>query len=50
MPLPAHVVVLVTLPREADAAGFARVLVEERMAACVSILGRSDRSIDGRAR
>ncbi len=39
MPLPAHVVVLVTLPREADAAGFARVLVEERMAACVSILG-----------
>lgn len=31
------VVVLTTLPVEADAAAFARTLVEERLAACVSV-------------
>jgi periplasmic divalent cation tolerance protein len=31
------VLVLTTLPVEADAQGFSRVLVEERLAACVSV-------------
>ena len=39
---PAHspspvVIVLTTLPADADAAAFARTLVEERLAACVSV-------------
>lgn len=33
------VLVLTTLPADADAADFARRLVEERLAACVSIVG-----------
>ena len=33
-----YVVVLTTLPADADAAGFARQLVEERLAACVNLL------------
>jgi periplasmic divalent cation tolerance protein len=33
-----HVVVLTTLPGDADAAGFARALVEGRLAACVNLL------------
>lgn len=35
----AVVIVLTTLPVEADAAAFARTLVEERLAACVSVGG-----------
>ena len=31
------IVILTTLPADADAAGFARQLVEERLAACVAI-------------
>ena len=32
-----YVLVLTTLPADADAAGFARTLVEERLAACVNL-------------
>lgn len=35
----AVVVVLTTLPADADAAAFARTLVDERLAACVSVYG-----------
>jgi len=35
------VVVLTTWPVTADAAGFARILVDERLAACVTILGEA---------
>jgi periplasmic divalent cation tolerance protein len=35
----AAVVVLTTFPLTADAAGFARILVDERLAACVTVLG-----------
>ena len=37
---PSTVLVLTTLPADADAGAFGRVLVEERLAACVSVLGR----------
>ena len=33
-----YVLVLTTLPADADAAAFARTLVEERLAACVNLL------------
>lgn len=33
-----YVIVLTTLPADADEAEFARVLVEERLAACVNLL------------
>ena len=33
-----YVIVLTTLPADADAAAFARALVEERLAACVNLL------------
>ena len=33
-----YVMVLTTLPSDADGAGFARALVEERLAACVNLL------------
>jgi periplasmic divalent cation tolerance protein len=33
-----HVLVLTTLPADADAAAFARTLVAERLAACVNLL------------
>ena len=33
-----HVLVLTTLPADADAAAFARTLVDERLAACVNLL------------
>jgi periplasmic divalent cation tolerance protein len=33
-----YVVVLTTLPADADAAAFGRALVEERLAACVNLL------------
>jgi periplasmic divalent cation tolerance protein len=33
-----YVVVLTTLPADADAAGFGRSLVDERLAACVNLL------------
>jgi periplasmic divalent cation tolerance protein len=33
-----HVVVLTTLPADADAAAFARALVEARLAACVNLM------------
>lgn len=33
-----HVLVLTTLPADADAAAFARTLVTERLAACVNLL------------
>ena len=36
-PHPEYVIVLTTLPPDHDAAGFARALVEERLAACVNI-------------
>ncbi len=35
---PDYVIVLTTLPADADAGGFGRTLVEERLAACVNIL------------
>ena len=35
------VVVLTTLPLDADAADFGRILVQERLAACVTILGEA---------
>jgi periplasmic divalent cation tolerance protein len=35
---PEYVLVLTTLPADADGAGFARALVEERLAACVNLL------------
>lgn len=35
---PDYVVVLTTLPSDADAAEFARALVDERLAACVNLL------------
>jgi periplasmic divalent cation tolerance protein len=35
---PEYVLVLTTLPADADAADFARILVEERLAACVNLL------------
>jgi periplasmic divalent cation tolerance protein len=38
---PGAVVVLTTLPLAADAKAFARALVEERLAACVTILGEA---------
>lgn len=34
-----HLLVLTTLPENADAGGFAKTLVDERLAACVSIFG-----------
>jgi periplasmic divalent cation tolerance protein len=37
-----HVLVLTTLPADADAAGFAASLVEEQLAACVNILPPMD--------
>jgi periplasmic divalent cation tolerance protein len=37
---PSTVLVLTTLPADADAGAFGRVLVEERLAACVSVFGR----------
>lgn len=37
--MPDVVVVLTTLPADADAGAFARALVEERLAACVNIHG-----------
>ena len=33
-----HVLILTTLPADADAAGFAQTLVESRLAACVNLL------------
>ena len=33
-----YVLVLTTLPLDADTAGFARSLVDERLAACVNLL------------
>lgn len=36
---PDHVVVLTTLPVDHDASAFAAQLVEERLAACVTVLG-----------
>ena len=38
MPDTPHVLVLTTLPADADAAVFARTLVSERLAACVNLL------------
>ena len=38
MTAPAAVMVLTTLPADADGAAFARTLVEERLAACVNVL------------
>jgi periplasmic divalent cation tolerance protein len=38
MPETQHVVVLTTLPADADAAAFARALVDARLAACVNLL------------
>jgi periplasmic divalent cation tolerance protein len=35
---PEHVLVLTTLPVDADIAAFARSLVDERLAACVNVL------------
>ena len=35
---PEYVIVLTTLPADADGPGFARKLVEERLAACVNLL------------
>ena len=35
---PDYVVVLTTLPSDADAPAFARTLIEERLAACVNLL------------
>ena len=35
---PEYVVVLTTLPADADGAAFGRTLVEERLAACVNLL------------
>jgi periplasmic divalent cation tolerance protein len=35
---PEYVIALTTLPADADAAEFARVLVSERLAACVNLL------------
>ena len=37
-----HVLVLTTLPADADAAAFARTLVTERLAACVNVLAPMD--------
>ena len=39
---PEYVLVLTTLPADADADGFARSLVEERLAACVNLLPLMD--------
>ena len=36
---PDHVVILTTLPIDHDASAFASQLVEERLAACVTVLG-----------
>jgi periplasmic divalent cation tolerance protein len=36
-PHPEYVIVLTTLPADHDAAAFARALVDERLAACVSV-------------
>jgi periplasmic divalent cation tolerance protein len=38
MPETQHVVVMTTLPADADAAAFARALVDARLAACVNVL------------
>ena len=35
---PDYVIVLTTLPADADGRGFGRLLVEERLAACVNLL------------
>ncbi len=35
---PDYVIVLTTLPADADGAGFGRKIVEERLAACVNLL------------
>jgi periplasmic divalent cation tolerance protein len=37
-PVPEYVIVLTTLPADADGRDFARKLVEERLAACVNLL------------
>ena len=39
---PEYVIVLTTLPADADAAAFGRTLVEERLAACVNVLPAMD--------
>lgn len=39
LPATTPVIVLTTLPLEGDPQAFARVLVDERLAACVSLLG-----------
>jgi periplasmic divalent cation tolerance protein len=38
MDTPEYVLVLTTLPADADAPGFAQALVEDRLAACVNLL------------
>lgn len=38
MPDMQHVLILTTLPADADAAAFARTLIEGRLAACVNLL------------
>jgi|SRR3954464_14572747 periplasmic divalent cation tolerance protein len=38
MPATEYVLVLTTLPADADAAAFARALVKDRLAACVNLL------------
>jgi periplasmic divalent cation tolerance protein len=38
MPSPEYVIVLTTLPVDADATAFARTLLDERLAACVNLL------------
>ena len=42
MPDTQHVVVMTTLPADADAAGFAQALVEARLAACVNVMPAMD--------
>ena len=39
---PEYVIVLTTLPADADAVAFGRTLVEERLAACVNVLPAMD--------
>ena len=39
---PEYVLVLTTLPADADGEGFGRALVEERLAACVNVLSIMD--------
>ena len=42
-----HVLVLTTLPADADAAAFARTLVAERLAACVNLLAPMESIYEG---